>query len=238
MSTGLRGEKMPRKCTVCHHGSVTQINSAIAAGQGCRDIAGRWEGLSKSSVYRHSRNCLQISLKVMVGEQRVHQAIDVHREFSEQLEAAKQLLEISREYLSDPDDPSQLFIGPQSHEIDVYYTDHNDCDGDGRPKKKKAKLNVLLAELAGREIEAPPVEMKTLDIRKFALDAIRTADLCLDKFARISGAYQKDKSNEQDTAGMIEVLTDRLIARGWERAAARNFAQEKYGAGAPIRMID
>ena len=225
---------MPRKCLVCQHDSVAQINSAIAAGQGCRDIAGHWGGLSKSSVYRHSRDCLQLSLRVMVGEQHVNQAIDVHREFSEQLELAKQLREISNEYLSDPDDPSQLFLGPQAHEIDVFYTDHNDCDGEGRPKKKKAKLNVLLAELAGREIEAPPVEMKTLDVRKFALDTVRAVDLCLDKFARISGVYQKDKSNELDTAGMIEALTDRLIARGWESQAAREFAESKYGAGAPL----
>ena len=51
----------------------------------------------------------------MAREKLVKQAIDVHGEFREQLEIAKSLRDTAHAYLSDPDDPLQLFLGPQAH---------------------------------------------------------------------------------------------------------------------------
>ena len=91
--------------------------------------------------------------------------------------------------------------------------DLNDRNHEGRPLKKKATLNFLLSELAAQVIEFHRVEIKTIDIRKYALGTIISVDMCLDKFAWISSACQKVKSNEQENAGLIEALVDRLV--GW-----------------------
>jgi len=227
-----------RKCVICTHPETERINMAIIDGVSFRTIAHQNGGFDKNCVSRHAQNCLGIDIRVVAEKQKAKLAIDVYEEFAEQLEYVRSLREASKSYLSDPDDPFQLILAPQAHEIDVLYYDFNDCDEENRPKKKKAKLNTLLAELAGRAVEAYRVDTKGIDIRKFALDAISTADMCIDKFARMGGAYQKDKSNQSDAAELIEALVDRLIAKGWEREAARAFAQTKYGGGSPRLLTD
>ncbi len=235
---------MPRRCTICAHPEVDQINLRVARGGSLRGIASQYD-TDDASLTRHVSNCLKAELSILVQEHKRAQAINVYEEFAEQLAFAKSLRDTAQMYLADPDDPFGLAIGPQAHEIDVTYFDFNDLEEVGfgenvtlKPKKKKAKLNVILAELANRGIESSRVDMKGIDIRKFALDAISTADLCIDKFARMGGAYQKDKSNQSDAAELIEALVDRLIAKGWEREAARAFAQTKYGGGSPRLLTD
>lgn len=222
-----------RKCSTCAHEQVDQINTSIFNRVSFRRISAEF-GMSPRSLARHVAGCLNVDIQALVRDNKIAQVVNVHEEFAEQLAYAKDLRETSRQYLSDPDDPFQLFIGPQAHEIDILYYDFNDMEQVGetmRPKKKKAKLNDLLAELAGRGIEGYRVEMKTLDIRKYALDAISTADVCIDKFARMGGAYQKDKKNQADAGELIDQLVDRLISKGWDRQAAREFAQTKYNTG-------
>ncbi len=193
------------------------------------------ENLAKPSIVSVlSKRVAQVNKKAE------KELIDVYAEFTDQLAFAKQLKQAARDFLSDTDDPLKLLIVPQAHEIEVVYYDHNDLETIGfgenavtRPKKKKAQLSVILQSLADEGMEPDKFTIKTVDIRKFALDAIATADMCIDKFARMGGAYQKDKSNEHDVADLIEGLVDRLIAKGWEREAARTFATSKYGAGVP-----
>lgn len=235
--------KAGRKCVICTHADTERINLAITDGVSFRTIAHQNGGFDKNCVSRHAQNCLGIDVRVIAEKQRAAQAINVYEEFAEQLAFAKTLRDTAQMYLSDPDDPFGLFLGPQAHEIDITYYDHNDLEevGSGenitlRPKKKKAKLNDLLAEMAGKGFESSRVEIKTLDIRKYALDAISTADVCIDKFARMGGAYQKDKNNQADVGELIDGLVERLIAKGWERQAAREFAQTKYNTGGPLLL--
>lgn len=231
--------KVGRKCTVCTHPDAVEINKTITEGVSFRNIE-RQYGMHYSSVARHVEGCLDLDLRSIADAQVAKFKVDVYEEFSDQLAFAKQLKQAARDFLSDTDDPLKLLIVPQAHEIEVVYYDHNDLETIGfgenavtRPKKKKAQLSVILQSLADEGMEPDKFTIKTVDIRKFALDAIATADMCIDKFARMGGAYQKDKSNEHDVADLIEGLVDRLIAKGWEREAARTFATSKYGAGVP-----
>lgn len=232
---------MPRKCTICVHKQVAAINKAICNSDSYRNIGKRFN-VGHVSVLRHVTVCLNFKYQTLVEENRVAQAVNVYEEFQEQLAYAKSLRETSKMYLSDPDDPFGLFIGPQAHEIDITYFDFNDLEEVGvgenmtlKPKKKKAKLNTILAELAGRGIESSRVDIKTLDIRKYALDAINTADVCIDKFARMGGAYQKDRRNERDPAQLMEDLVNFLVSKGHDRAIAIETARKKY-ATAPLQL--
>lgn len=225
---------MPRKCSICSHKQVTAINKAICNSDSYRNIAKQFT-VGHVSVLRHVVTCLNLCYQTLAEEKRIAQAINVHDEFAEQLAFAKKLRDTAQAYLSDPDDPFELTLGPQAHETDILYYDWNDRDDEGRPKKKKAKLNILLAELAGRGIEAYRVEMKGIDIRKYALDAISTADVCIDKFARMGGAYQKDRKNERDPAQLMEDLVNFLVSKGHDRTVAIETARKKY-ATAPMLL--
>lgn len=233
--------KAGRKCSICTHEQVDQINTDIYNRVSFRGISLKY-GMSDMSVARHTHDCLELELQTLIKEHKIAQAINVHDEFAEQLAFAKTLRDTAQMYLSDPDDPFGLFIGPQAHEIDVTYYDFNDLEevGSGenmtlRPKKKKAKLNDILAEMAGKGLESSRVEIKTLDIRKYALDAISTADVCIDKFARMGGAYQKDRRNERDPAQLMEDLVNFLVSKGHDRAVAIETARKKY-ATAPLQL--
>lgn len=136
----------------------------------------------------------------LIKENKIEQAIDVHAEFREQLAFAKQLRSAAQEYLSNANDPFKLAVTPKAHEIEVTYFDHNDMEMRGEimfPKKKIAQLNVILESVyADGNLEPDKYKITTVDIRKFALDAINTTDTCIDKFAKLGGAYQQDRPND------------------------------------------
>jgi hypothetical protein len=52
--------------------------------------------------------------------------------------------------------------------------------------------------------------IKHVDIRSFALDAIRAVDLVLDKVAKVEGLYQQDRENREKLARTIKAITDYL----------------------------
>ncbi len=49
---------MARRCSVCVHPAVAEINRAIVSGTPIRDVAGRF-GLSRSAIARHSADHMQ-----------------------------------------------------------------------------------------------------------------------------------------------------------------------------------
>ena len=218
---------MPRTCTICKHPKVTQINSEIAQGDTLRGIASRY-GPSNTSVMRHAEKCLGSTLATRVEQNRERQAIDVHKEFEENLAFAKRLRIAAEEYLADPVDSLKLAIIPHADEIDVTYYDQFDLtDGDfPKPKKKTAKLSQLLTkagevEAVWREtndanaavqtitlLETEKVNIKHVDLRSFALDAIRAVDTCIDKFAKLAKLYDEKKGPQ--VSNFVTVVLPRV----------------------------
>ncbi len=52
---------MPRKCTVCEHEKVEEINKALLEGVSLRDLAGRYS-VSKTALHRHKESHLPAEL--------------------------------------------------------------------------------------------------------------------------------------------------------------------------------
>lgn len=69
-------------------------------------------------------------------------------------------------------------------------------DEDSEPLKED--VNELLRIYHTDYIEPTRTEIKHVDIRQFALNAISTVDTVLDKVAKVEGLYQKDKENEDE----------------------------------------
>ncbi len=185
-------------CTICSHPDKKQIDSAIAQETPFRNLVERF-GLSLGGISRHTTNHLRLEIQALVKQKRIQGAIDVYREFEEQLAFAKDLREAARHSLTFG---SVIDLSPKSQEIDVVYSDPLSVDHNGEMAKRKDTLENLLFKLAGIAI-AGHVVVKTVDPRKFALDAINTTDACIDKFAKLAGAYQKDDTNETDISKVI-----------------------------------
>lgn len=224
-----------RKCSVCTHKDVGEINLLIAQPVSFRSISSQF-GMSHPAVSRHAQNCLEFDVSALVAEQKITQIINVYDEFCEQLAFAKQLRRAAQEYLSDASDPLKLSITPKAHEIEVTYFDYNDIEtlGTGpnaveRPKKKTAMLSVILESIANDWMEPDKFKIATIDIRKFALDAIHTTDVCIDKFAKLGGDYTKEKANPADNLGTARKVVENLIADGKDKKQAVKYASERYG---------
>lgn len=56
-----KGVTLPRKCSVCQHSQIVEINQAIVAGEALRSIAKRY-GFSPSAVERHAKKHLPAAL--------------------------------------------------------------------------------------------------------------------------------------------------------------------------------
>lgn len=234
-----------RKCSICTCVNLTQINRMILKGVSFRNISLRvWNTDSHFvSVHRHTINCLKFDIAAVAAANKKEQAIAIHEEFREQLDFAKQLRSAAEEYLADPNDPLKLAILPRSDEIDVVYFDNTDLTaGDApMPKKKTAKLAALLQNVEElRNIDVDKITIKHVDLRSFALDAIKTTDLCLDRFAKLSGAYQDNRANESDAEfqRLRLILEARAKQTGIDyKTLVREFA-DNYAATVPQKIVE
>lgn len=154
-------------------------------------------------MLRHSTKCM--NAVALQNGHKIEQIVDVRAEYADQVRFAKKLKDACEAYLSDPDDPLKIAIIPQAGEIEVVYNDYKDLDDRGKPKRKKSDLARLLTEVQqDRKIGVEKISIKHLDLRKFALEALATVDMTIDKFARMEGAYTDNKPNP--LASALKVL--------------------------------
>lgn len=190
--------KLGRSCRACSSLNVKQINSAIGNGKSFRDIAGQF-GLSKSSVARHTENCLKLDIHALLKERRLDQAVDHYKELHKQLEFAHEMQDAARELLTDTN-TGKITLAPRDYEVEVLYLDYADTDPlTGLPKRKKEKLSEIL--LAVQQIRSgfsfTGVGIKTINYFDAAIKTIDAIDKVLDKFAKVDGHYQKERESDE-----------------------------------------
>jgi len=198
-----KGKSTGRPCSCCTHADTKAINKAIYERVSFRHISTQY-GMSESSVKRHANKCLFIEARLLNGHADLTQQIDVVHEFQEQLQFAKDLREAARKWLLVAGD---IDLDPRSTEVQVVYLDPLSVDDNGNMEQKKAPLEDVLNLVRGVAIPRTSV-IKTVDLRKFALDAINTADTCIDKFAKLGGLYTNPKDNPDTIAHAISAYHD------------------------------
>jgi len=55
-------DEMPRKCTICEHEKVEEINKALIGGVSLSEIVSIYSGITKASLFRHKKNHLPAEL--------------------------------------------------------------------------------------------------------------------------------------------------------------------------------
>lgn len=213
-------KKTGRKCSICTHEESEKIDAEILKGKSFRAISRQFfsNDSARDSVRRHAENCLKVDLQVYrekaVEQGRINSYVGVREEFEQLLSYAKKLRQASENVLSDPE-TGEISLEPRAWEVDVIYT-LVDQNGDSENfTKKKEKLHVILNRLEGKLGINVHSEVKTTDIRDFALKTIDRCDLVIDKFAKLEGAYQKEKENETDEA--VKKIKDSIMRRAAEK---------------------
>ena len=86
---------MPRKCTICNHGSREEINAALLGAESFRTIASRWS-VSKTALLRHKADHLPASVvkaaeakEEIRGGKLLERLLEFHRETAEILREAR-----------------------------------------------------------------------------------------------------------------------------------------------------
>ncbi len=206
-----------RKCSVCTHERVREINSSIGEGKPFRAISCQIQGNDsmRESVRRHTENCLKLEISALIKQKKIENAIDHYEEIGEQLRFAKDLRIAARAYLASPE-TGELTLIPRSSEVSVVYEDYADTKPNGEPKKKTDSLDVLLERVETGNVEPKRTIIKHVDIRSFALDAIRTTDIVLDKIAKLEGLYekhnqQKNQQKPQSDEELARSLFEHLV---------------------------
>jgi hypothetical protein len=211
------------KCPVCIHPNAEKVSKAIVEGRMTQDeifdtyLADLKDNYAheKSPGQRisyHTKNCLHKSAAVIANKQLEKHGIIVVDEFTEQLKLAKELRNAAVKLLTDPD-TGEIDLSPHASEVRVHYWQTRDSIESaeitglklrGQRRKKIETLQVLLDKI-DKERPTPYdereiVSIKSVDPRSFALDAIRTCDTAIDKFARMGGLYKADQTNPNDIA--------------------------------------
>jgi hypothetical protein len=225
-------QKVGRKCSVCHHDKVTQINKMLSESVSFRNISSQILGHERhyAAVGRHADNCLKMEVGTLVREIKAEQAFDYATELAKLYVKATKMVAALEKWLADPDNPDEFNIDPRDIEMTVVYLDHADLTKQGEPKQKKGVLRELLSRIEAKSRMEPIAVMSSaMDNRKLYLDAFKTLNDRLEQIAKFYGHYTKDKENPATVDQIIAVtVASRLIDNGWTEAEARQFAAGKY----------
>jgi hypothetical protein len=156
----------------------------------------------------------------------LEQPIDVWKEFGEQLAFAKELRAAAAAWLRCPE-TGRITLEPRASEVSVIYLDPNDTNQSGDMKRKKANLQTMLDRIEG-ETCASPVAIISTDIRKFSFDALGAAETTIDKFAKLSGEYQKERENSDELTQLKKQIEKVAESQGTDYQTELHIFLEEY----------
>jgi hypothetical protein len=195
--------KVGRKCTICIHNQVGQINSLVAEGVSFGDIAGRYD-LKTSSIHRHTVNCLKQEIQALVQQKKIEQAFNFEAELQTLYKKALEMHSAIDAWLRDPENTNQINITPRDSELVIVYDDYTRMFM-GRPTRAKARLSDLLELLSTvAQKEAIAIQSTAVDNRKLYLDAFKTLNDRLEQMAKFYGVYQNPRDNVNNASTIAD----------------------------------
>jgi len=157
---------MSRVCTVCQHSECLAIDRALVGGEAVRLVASRYVPLSKTAVQRHKDEHLPTTMVQAQAAREEGHALDVMEELTRCFQRVNLLFDACDRWLRDADDPTRYDIGPRAGDILVTYEQPGD---DGRPQRRKASLDRLLARVEGSGVAVERWDTKYADPRELVL---------------------------------------------------------------------
>lgn len=197
---------MPQLCTICTHPNHQDINLALVRGElSNRRIATQFS-VKEPAIRHHRSNHLPDLLLQSQALQKQEEADRVMQEVLRCLTDANLILSACKEYLTDPDDPGKLYIGPRASDIDVVYEDLNDMDDRGRPRHKKATLQEVINRVEMGRYEVVSTYSKHADPRELYLKSIAQLRPVAELLARLEGRLSGDGQGSNNTLTMNQLI--------------------------------
>jgi hypothetical protein len=202
---------MANTCNTCKHKERVKIDAALIRNESFRRIASQFD-VGEKSVERHQQ-CIAELLQETQKAKAAEYAMAINDELRRCFVRVNKISDACDEWLTDPDDAGKYTLDARTGEIDVIYEKQEGEYQDGSPRwvKKRATLSVLLGEVENKDLRVLSVESKTADPRKLILDTANTMNGSIDRLAKLTGAYQVDRSNEHDRRDNREIVIEALF---------------------------
>jgi hypothetical protein len=184
------------RCSICtgKQGDREKINELLAKHLSHVEIY-KITSVPARTISNHALHVGDI-IEAAKKENILVQAVDVHAEFTEQLEFAKKLRQAAKNWLTDPNDPEGFTLLPRSDEVEIIYLDRNVLDDDGNPARRREPLQTLIDRMSDKGFQPVQIITKHADLRDISLKTLDRCDTAIDKFAKLAALYPKPQDTE------------------------------------------
>lgn len=183
---------MPRKCSICEHAQVEEINKCIVNNESLRNIAKQFS-VSAAAVNRHKDHLPGTLIKAQ-GAAEVAKATTVLEELQRCFTRVNKLFDACDAWLTDPHDPGKYNLNPRADDIEIIYSEETP---DGKKIRKKATMSKLLAEIRGAGYFVESWETKTADPRELILKTAGRLSQQIEILAKLILILEQEQRIEQ-----------------------------------------
>lgn len=178
-----------RKCSVCSHPAINDINEMLVNNVSFNEITTIYNDLTEMSLMRHKKNHLPKALSKAKEAQEVAQGDAVMAELKRCFKRVNLLFDACDRWLRDADDPTRYDIGPRAEDVKVTY--YEPGQEGGRPKK--APISKLLAKLEGAGYQVESWESRHADPRELILKTANRLQNQIELLAKLMGELPPEK---------------------------------------------
>jgi vancomycin resistance protein YoaR len=181
------GSKSGRTYTVDSHPDKEKIIKALCKGnQTFRNIAKQFN-INHVAIMRYVQGKFYPTVAREEAKRDERMSKDIMARLEAVMHRMQKLYDACDAYLTDPANPEKYNLDPRSWEMDVVYT----AEEDGLMVKRKATLQSILDNMAGKGYQACEIVIKTTDPRKLIIDTAKAITPQLELMAKIEGLVKE-----------------------------------------------
>lgn len=191
-----------RKCTICAHPAVNEINEMLVNNVPLNEIVTVYNDLSKMALSRHKQNHIPKTLSKAQEAKEIAQGDAVMTELKRCFERVNRLFDACDHWLKDPEDPSKYNLDPRDRDITVIYTEP------GERKTKKALLSQLLAKVETKGYKVHSWEYRIADPRRLILQTANQLQGQIELLAKLT--EQLPPEHEKIVSTIVLILKQEI----------------------------
>jgi len=190
-----------KKCKVCDHPKLDQINARIRNNDTISSIA-KLYGISRDTITKHKKACIGA---LIVADKNIKELLAgevMIKQIQLDMKMMHKMLMACDRWMTDPENPEEYFIGERGTEIEVVY---HTMDENGEPSKQRKKdtlqtlLNIIDSD--GQYLRVD-VNSKAADPRELLVKAATKLENTAEMIMK---ATQKQLENEYKNKAMTKV---------------------------------
>jgi hypothetical protein len=190
MSTPSQHKRAPQASVIDTHERRLAILKDIENDRGTSAQIARRYGISVQAIRQKRAYIIRELVSKTRSDRDLRTAEGIMAKLDTQIEICDQIQTAMKAYLSDPDDPTKIWMGLQAEEVVAHYdeeTGEERKDGTPITKRKKSMLSELVKRFESQGKSSFEFTVKRDDTRKLYMDSVKMIGEVLDRFAKIQG---------------------------------------------------